>query len=326
MSVQALVQHLDASDYQGKYQAMPRVSVLMPVFNAERYVEAAVRSVLGQTFRDFELLVVDDGSTDSSPAILRRLAALDSRIHLTSRANVGLIATLNELLTQARGELVARMDADDLSHPERFSRQVLFLKEKPAVVAVGSRVVFIDADGLPLMEAVDHFSHGDIDAALLGGRLGIVHPSVMIRAAACKAVGGFQADYTHAEDLDFFLRLGEVGMLANVPEPMLEYRVHDSSVSHRFFVDQSRSADRAIRRALERRGLDSDPTRVQSVAMTVPETRSQLHRKWAWWALGAGNVRTARKHATRAMMAEPWSWQNLRVLACALRGSFKARA
>ena len=268
----------------------PRMSVLMPVFNAERYVEAAVRSVLAQTFRDFELLIIDDGSTDGSLVLLERLAAFDPRIRLKSRSNEGLIATLNELLGDARGELLARMDADDVCRLTRFERQVRFLEVHPKVVAVGSRVLFIDSDGLPLSEGMNCFSHEQIDAELLKPGLGVVHPSVMIRAEACKVIGGFRADYRHAEDLDFFLRLAEVGHLANMAEPQLDYRVHPTSVSHRFFVEQAASAERAVADALKRRGIDRSAVD-RSINRALAETKGQLHRKWTWWAqIGRAHV------------------------------------
>src|SRR6476661_6105481 len=125
----------------------PPVSVLMPVYNAGRYVAEAVESILGQTYADFEFLIVDDGSTDRSRAILERYAARDPRIRLVSRPNTGYAAALNELLGLARGELVARMDADDVALPERLLRQVNYLRAHPEVVCVGTAVHLIDGGG-----------------------------------------------------------------------------------------------------------------------------------------------------------------------------------
>src|ERR1700761_204383 len=125
----------------------PLVSVLMPVFNAQRYVAAAVNSILDQTLGDFELIIVDDGSTDQSTAILRRLAGRDGRIRLISRPNTGYVVALNEALDAARGEFLARMDADDVSLPQRFEKQVQFLQENPDFVLVGTHVTTMDADG-----------------------------------------------------------------------------------------------------------------------------------------------------------------------------------
>ena len=301
----------------------PRVSVLLPVFNAAAYIGGAVRSVLAQTWSDFELLVVDDGSSDASLQILQGLARGDSRVRLTSRANRGLVATLNELIASARGEYFARMDGDDVAFPQRFARQVEFLDGHPEVVAVGSRALFIDAEGLPLMEVMHHFSHEAIERALMTPELGIIHPSVMMRAAACRAIGGYHADYPHAEDLDFFLRLGELGRLENMREPLLQYRTHPSSVSAKNADAQWRSAKKAVEAALVRRGADPKSVRMTTPIRASAETPAELHRKWSWWALDSGHLRTARKHARLAFLADPLSLSNHKLVACVLRDSLK---
>jgi glycosyltransferase involved in cell wall biosynthesis len=303
--------------------AAPRVSVLMPVFNAHAYVGDAARSILAQTFVDFELIVIDDGSTDGSLPILQRISRGDDRVRLTSRSNEGLVVTLNEMIASARGEYFARMDADDISFPERFARQVDFLDAHPEVAATGSRALFIDAEGLPLMEVMNHHSHEEIERALMTPELGIIHPSVMMRADACRAIGGYQAEYPHAEDLDFFLRLGEVGRLANMPEVLLQYRTHSSSVSAVYMQAQWRSAREAVEAALMRRGERPDSVAIAGPPGSRIETPSELHRKWSWWALGSGHLRTARKHARLALFADPLSLSNHKLAACVIRDSLK---
>ena len=139
----------------------------------------------------------------------------------------------------------------------------------------------------------------------------------MARRSALSAVGGYRAEFPHVEDLDLFLRLGEVGRLANLPEVLLDYRVHLASVSHRNITEQSAAGRNAVREACRRRGLPWDPDAHSAVA--VPETHGELHRKWAWWALGAGNRATARKHAFRALRAEPRNRASWHLMACALR-------
>ena len=124
-----------------------RVSVLLPLYNGEAYIREAVESVLAQTRRDFELLILDDGSRDGSLAIVQEIARRDPRVRLISRENRGLTETLNELLAAARGEFVARMDADDVCLPDRFERQVAFLDAHPEVVCVGGDPVMIDERG-----------------------------------------------------------------------------------------------------------------------------------------------------------------------------------
>ena len=299
--------------------AVPRVSVLLPVYNAEAYVGEAVRSILAQTYTDFELLVIDDGSTDASPRILADLARGDARMCLKSRPNRGNIATLNELIDMAQGEYFARMDHDDIAVPQRFARQVEFLDSHSEVVAVGSRALFIDDEGLPLMVAMHHYSHEQIERALMTPELGVIHPSVMMRARACRAIGGYRAEYLHAEDLDFFLRMGEVGRLQNIAEPLLQYRTHASSVSFRYKETQWSSAKKAVEAALARRGVSPESVTIAGLPGGRVETPAELHRRWGWWALGAGHLRTARKHARLALFADPMSLANYKLVACVIR-------
>src|SRR5262245_33145279 len=123
------------------------VSVVLPVFNAARFLPEAVRSILGQTYDAFELIVVDDGSVDGSGELAADLAASDPRVEVIRRRHEGLVPALNAGLERARGHYVARMDADDVAHAERFQRQVAYLDAHPASVAVGSAMEVVDADG-----------------------------------------------------------------------------------------------------------------------------------------------------------------------------------
>src|SRR5437016_6143907 len=129
---------------------MPTVSIIMAVHNAERFLAAAVESVLAQSFGDFEFIIVDDGSSDDSGAILRQFAKQDDRIHLIARENRGLTCSLNEMIAEARGEFLARMDADDLALPQRLAVQVKFMQEHPDVVLLGGAYELIDEAGRAL--------------------------------------------------------------------------------------------------------------------------------------------------------------------------------
>src|SRR5579859_2675921 len=141
----------------------PLVSVAMPVYNAQRYLAQAVDSILAQSFKDFEFIIIDDGSTDSSTEILRKYEAADPRIRLFSRPNTGLTIALNEALGYARGRYLARMDSDDVSLPRRLEKQVAFMEDHPDHVAVGCRVVLIDPDAELLGEIYRFESHEQID-------------------------------------------------------------------------------------------------------------------------------------------------------------------
>jgi len=143
------------------------------------------------------------------------------------------------------------------------------------------------------------------------------HASVVIRREAIMSVGAYREDYRHAEDIDLFLRLAEVGTLANLPEVLYIYRQHLGSVGYAQRSEQANATRRAVEAAYKRRGL---PTRPRPSAPEMPQSQADAHRKWAWWALMAGNVATARKHALKALIAEPFSSKSLKLAACAIRG------
>ncbi|MFQ5591065.1 MAG: glycosyltransferase family 2 protein [Phycisphaerae bacterium] len=295
----------------------PVISVHMPVYNAERYLAEAVESILAQTFPDFEFIIIDDGSTDGSPEILRRYADEDQRIRLVSRSNAGVAEARNEALRLARGEYFAVMDADDISLPQRFAEQVAYLRNSSDCIAVGSRVLLIDPDGIPIREWPYSASHEEIDGAHMEGKAGaVIHPSAMIRREPMLEAGGYWL--RSAEDYDLFLRLAERGRLANLPQLLLKYRQHLKSFGYAQRNRQSEDARLALQQAQRRRGI------TVSGSTAGPDMRyaseSDHHRKWAWWALGAGNVATARKHAWTAVRKSPFSLKSWHVAVCAARG------
>jgi glycosyltransferase involved in cell wall biosynthesis len=305
----------------GYSQHKPAASVLLPVYNAGKYLAPAIESVLNQQFRDFELLLLNDGSTDGSAAVLESFAARDKRCRLHAWPNRGLIATLNAGIELAAADMLIRMDADDLCRPDRFARQMAHMDAHPECVALGSRVMLIDAEGWPISEFFgQELEHDAIDAAHLAGRGGsICHPTAMIRKAAMLQIGGYRPDYPHSEDYDLFLRLAEAGALANLPDVLLDYRQHADSVGYRYSRVQWESARRAIADACARRHLPPSGFGPPELAQGKP-SRADIHRKWGWWALKAGNQKTARKHAWKAWAHGPLDRQNLKLCACVLRG------
>jgi len=298
---------------------IPAISVITPVYNNAPYMREALDSILDQTFGDFEYILINDGSTDNSLEIIEEYAQKDPRIRIASHGNKGYIAALNEGLDVARAEFIARMDADDVSLSDRFEKQIAYLRAHPECVVVGGRVLLIDSEGAPLREMCDETTHDEIDAAHLAGRGGtIVHPAMMARRSAIDSIGKYSDAYPWAEDLDFFLRLAEVGRVANLPGVILRYRQHLSSIGYSKSEVQQKSTIAVVRDTHLRRGLpvpgglDSKSIAVSSVA--------QSYRKWAWWALGAGYVASARKHALRALRTEPLSVESWRTVYCAIRG------
>lgn len=289
----------------------------MPVYNAERYVAEAVASILNQTFGDFEFLIIDDGSTDRSLQILRKYERQDARIRLISRPNTGYVAALNEMLAMARGEFVARMDADDIAYPDRFGEQLKHLRTHPRCVLVGSRVLLIDPDGAPLCHSCHQCRHEEIDEALVQRHWPLVHPAVMMKREAVAKVGGYRVQYTSIEDRDLFLRLAEIGELANLPQTLLQYRKHLDSVCHTRYNEQRSLQPLVDEDMRRRRGLPPARTPSEPQTRTTP---SETYATWAWCALIAGNVKTARKYAWKIFRSRPASLSSLKLVACALRG------
>jgi glycosyltransferase involved in cell wall biosynthesis len=290
----------------------------MPAYNAGRYVEEAVRSILGQTFEDFELIVIDDGSTDETAAVVGRLASADPRVRLLSRPNRGIGATRNELLAMARGRLIAVMDADDVALPDRLRLQVEFLDEHPEVACVGGRTLMIDPGGIPLDEGHLEQGHEELLAMALSGLCPLNHSSLMTRADAVRAVGGYRSEFCPAEDLDLMLRLLPFGRLANLAEVVTRYRLHPKSASerqHRIQIEHSR---RAGAEASARLGL---PDRFTERAPWRPSDRASRLRfaLWfGWRAFEHGDRRAAARYGFGALGIAPWRPECWRLLACLL--------
>jgi glycosyltransferase involved in cell wall biosynthesis len=298
----------------------PGISVVLPVYNGERYLAPALDSVLAQTRGDFELIVIDDGSTDGTPDLLAELSREDDRLRVHRQENRGLIATLNRGLTLAQADLIARMDDDDICRPERFARQGAFLDEHPECVAVGCRALMVDPDGAPIMDVHKVTEHDELMEVLMRGGGALPHPGSMFRREAANRIGGYRAEYIAAEDVDFFLRLAEIGRLANLPEVLLEYRIHLKSESRIRREQQIRNARRAVEDACERLGIDPPPPDGDAGDAGGAWNVAESHRRWALWALRAGHRKTARKHALRALLRAPFRKDNWRICRWVLRG------
>src|SRR5438046_2743554 len=160
---------------------MPTVSVIMSVYNAQRYLAAAIDSILAQTFTDFEFIIIDDGSTDRSSQILADFANKDSRIRVETRANKGLTRSLNEAIALSRGEFLARMDADDIALPNRLEVQVRFMREHRDVVLLGGGYELIDGAGRFLRKMIPPSDDATLQEHALSGRTPICHPLAMMR-------------------------------------------------------------------------------------------------------------------------------------------------
>ncbi len=227
----------------------------MPVYNAEAYVAEAIRSVLSQTFSDFEFLIINDGSTDQSEAVIRSIP--DPRIrYIQNDGNKGLIYTLNRGVTLAQGMLIARMDADDICDPSRFEKQALEFERDPALVLCGS---FIRSFG-DRNEDVTHMvsTPAEIMAAVFVS-CPFAHPTVMMRADALRQLGAvYREEYKHSEDYDLWSRLVFTGKSRNIPEMLLNYRAHAQQVSTVHQDIKYKSVQKIQLNLLSRLGLQPD--------------------------------------------------------------------
>ena len=221
----------------------PAISVILPVYNVEAYVREAVESILSQTFTDFELIIINDGSTDGSGAILRDLAAHDTRIVLVERPNDGYVSALNEGLEMARADLIARMDADDVSMPERFALQHARMVQEPELAVLGSFSRVIDRGG-GTVGLYDHFPLTPAAAMRCVEEhiCPVHHPTVMMQRNAVLKAGGYRTAFCPAEDYDLWLRMIDLGYaIANLPQLLLNYRRHGANVTEVHWQAHGRS-------------------------------------------------------------------------------------
>ena len=227
----------------------PAVSVLMSVHNGAPWVRDAVESVLAQTARDLELIVIDDGSTDATPEILGRVS--DPRLRVERQERVGLTRSLNRALALATGPLVARLDADDLALPERLACQRAFLDAHPDVGLLGTGAREVDAEGREVGRVHPPADDAAIRRVLIR-RNPFVHSSVMIRRAVLARAGGYDETLPVAQDYDLWLRLGGITRLANLPEPLVVRRLLPGRVSSVRDDDRLRTEARVRWRAVRR--------------------------------------------------------------------------
>ncbi|MBC7769865.1 MAG: glycosyltransferase family 2 protein [Phycisphaerales bacterium] len=244
---------------------MAAVDILLTAYNAASTLRETLDSVRAQTFADFRIVIVDDGSTDATAQILAEYAASDSRFFIVTQPNGGLVAALNHGLSHCTAEFIARLDSDDVALPQRLERQLAYLEAHPACVAVGSQVTHIDENGAPLTGLPDAGEIADADASHAPAREPyVVHSTLMARRAAVEAIGGYRYA-PNCEDSDLFWRLSERGALACIAEALLKYRVHSASISSTIVngrimaIGSQLSALSALRRTAGRADIDFAP-------------------------------------------------------------------
>lgn len=258
---------------------MTMVSILMSVYNGERFVRQAVESLLAQTYRDFELLIVDDASTDGTHEILEELTEHDRRIRiLTNSNNLGLTKSLNVALRQAQGDLIARMDADDIALPTRLEKQIAFLEGHPDIDVVGTAYEWIDEDGHAIGRPNVITDPNDIHRTLPRTNP-LLHSSVVMRRPALDRASGYDESYRRAQDYDLWLRLSRTSRMANLPEILMQKRLLSGMISFQSERTQLRCAVRARLCALKR----GDIPLWNVISLLKPLVASLLPRRAVRW-------------------------------------------
>mgnify|MGYP001161474209 CR=1 FL=1 len=207
---------------------MCSLSVLIPVYNQEDFLEEAISSVLNQSFKDFELVLINDGSTDKTAKIIKSFN--DSRVKMHSTSNNGVVSALNYGLRICSTNIIARFDADDIMLPDRLKIQYKFFTENNLIL-VGSNALIIDSNGNIVRKSNLPLKHNEINSNMLNMAPSIFHPSVMFNKKKIMEYGGYNFNAKYVEDYDLWLFLSKKGRFANINEPLIKYRVHESGIS-----------------------------------------------------------------------------------------------
>jgi len=220
-----------AVDLENAMNSSDSVSVLLPVRNADAYLRVCMAGILAQTHRDFEIIAIDDGSTDGSLPILRSFEAADSRVRVIAQENRGLADTLNRAIEESSSEFLARHDADDISTPDRLQRQVAFMKANPKIGLLGGAINVVDQENRLILTTRFPITHDGIGARLKKASA-FCHPATFYRKSVVAGVGGYRRQFCPAEDYDLWLRMWNETECANLAEVVLNYRQHTAQLSH----------------------------------------------------------------------------------------------
>ena len=296
----------------------PAISVVMSTYNNANYRREAVDSILLQTYRDFELIVINDGSKDNTEQILREYEAQDCRVRVVSRENKGLTDSLNEGVELARGRYIARMDADDVAYRDRFAVQMAYMESHPECVCCGTLVRLIDPYGSSLGDLDRPRTHEEIDAVLMtGSGWTMVHPTILMRTDVVRRIGAYRRHLDACEDLDLFIRLAEVGRLANLDSVQLDYRQHLTSINKTKLQRQIVLSQEVLDEANARRGTNAKVSAYDGRGKAL--TAYEQHRAWGWKAVKLGNAAAAKQHAKKMLKLKPLSKQTWHLYLTAMR-------
>ncbi len=283
----------------------PKVSVLMSAYNNAEYLEQAVRSILHQSYSDFELIITDDHSSDNTAQIIERLASEDSRIRVQKNDNnLGLAQSLNNMINLAQGEYIARMDDDDIALPLRFERQVALLDSGEADLC-GTWMQLIGGWRKRIIRYP--IDDGSIRVQMLF-QTPFAHPSIMIRSHLFKEKCRYSTDAHYAEDYDLWARLSPYVRMKNIPEVLYLYRLHNQQVSHTKNIQQWQTASRVRRVYLEQLNIKAEEQEKRIHGMvrypSVPGSKNEVVEIEQWLVKLAGHYHLETGHMR--IVADQW--------------------
>jgi len=296
------------------------VSVVMPVFNGSSFVDDAIQSIMSQTHCNFEVILIDDGSTDNSLELLKCWAEKDQRITVYEQENKGRSFTRNKGLKLAKSNLVAFMDSDDISLPMRLAKEYHFMIDNPEVVVVGGHVHIICMKGLYLAKSSHAMQHEEIEKALLFDEgFQLCQPAVMVRKSAVFEAGAYNEDLTVGEDTDLFLRMALIGKLANLSDVVLEYRHHLQNSTAQENIKSYLESIPRIKQAWQDRDMQLPSDFEHWSSLQVRSQKTDL-LQWGWNALALGEKVIARYYARKLLVSREYDLMVLRFFFCVLRG------
>lgn len=302
----------------------PRVSVVIPVYNRAHYVRTAIDSILAQTFTDFELLVIDDGSSDNTCDVVHSYA--DPRVQLIrNEENLGIPVTRNRGLALARGEYMAILDSDDYAYPKRLAKQVAFLDAHPDHVVVGAWAAWMDSDGQPLKKVKRRPVNAEDAAATLIFRSCLQQSAVMGRTEVLRRYG-YREDFDMSSDFELWVRLAEHHKIANLAEPLVSYRVHGGRTTRQKATRVVERQRAIFRYQLDELGLSYDEKdlerHLQLPRMSKHGVEPDAHYvDWAEdWLLRLIESNGSRQYFPGKAFARVLGWQWCQLYAQALRG------
>ena len=289
----------------------PCVSVVMSVYNGERYLREALDGILSQTYSDFEFVVINDGSTDGTRTILASYT--DSRLRIVHQENKGLTRALNKGINLSNGEFIARQDADDISEPSRLEKQIKFLEDRPSCALVGCWSKVIDDKGELI--GTCHLLTEPMEVA---NRLPIenqfVHGAIMVRRSAAKEIGGYREAFLYAQDYDFVFRLSERYAVANIDEELYRHRKGEwqASITSNGLQEAYANLARQLYRQRREEGRDALDAGVKAETLLVEgEGREAMYcqKHIVYMALRHDNMKMARKVISAILRRDPLQWK-----------------